>query len=106
MSLISFHRFLIATAIIFCVGFSLWELVSYRATGNLWAALVGGGFGLAALGLVYYLRHLSRFLGIPAGRSKLTKEVPESFSSNGRGRKESVSVPETAEDFSGVKRET
>jgi hypothetical protein len=61
MSLVDFHRFLIATAIVFCLGYGAWELN---------AAAVGAGgliqgtvFIVLGLGLCVYLRHLGRFLG-------------------------------------------
>ena len=63
MSLIGFHRFLIATAIVFCFGFGVWELMTWwvgRASG----ALVLGITFLALGGLLtYYLARLRRFLG-------------------------------------------
>lgn len=65
MSLIHFHRVLIATAIIFCGGFAAWELRAYLANGEMLALLLAVAFAAAALGLAYYLRHLSRFLGLP-----------------------------------------
>ena len=67
MSLYSFHRFLITTGIVFCLGFAAWELAEYRAIGDGWALVVGIGSGVAGLAFAYYLRHLNRFLGI-AGR--------------------------------------
>jgi uncharacterized integral membrane protein len=63
MSLISFHRFLIATAIVFCFGFAIWELMTWWASGELGALTLGGTF--IALGgvLTFYLVRLRRFLG-------------------------------------------
>ncbi|HCR04340.1 MAG TPA: hypothetical protein DIU18_04065 [Gemmatimonadetes bacterium] len=63
MSLISFHRFLIATAIVFCFGFAIWELMTWWASGELGALMLGGTF--IALGgvLTFYLVRLRRFLG-------------------------------------------
>ncbi|MGH7502469.1 MAG: hypothetical protein ACREL7_12020 [Longimicrobiales bacterium] len=63
MSLLSFHRFLIASAIAFCIGFAGWEFRAWagsRSTGTLVLAIT---FVLFAAALALYLRRLSRFLG-------------------------------------------
>jgi hypothetical protein len=60
--MIPFHRFLIATAILFCVGFGVWALASYRATGGALQLALGIVFVIAGLGLGYYLKNLNRFL--------------------------------------------
>lgn len=60
--MIPFHRLLIATAIIFCVGFAAWAFAAYRTTGaplQLGLAIV---FAIAGLALGYYLKNLRRFL--------------------------------------------
>ena len=64
MSLISFHRFLIATAIVFCFGFAIWELMTWWVGGEAGALTLGGTF--IALGgvLTFYLVRLRRFLGV------------------------------------------
>jgi hypothetical protein len=76
MSLISFHRFLIGTAIAFCFGFAVWELMTWwvgRAPG---ALFLGVTFLLLGVGLIVYLSRLRRFLGVeepdraPAGRGR------------------------------------
>ena len=61
MSLVSFHRFLIVTAIVFCLGYGAWELsaAADRAGGS----VQGTVFIVLGLGLAVYLRHLGRFLG-------------------------------------------
>src|SRR6185436_11191661 len=46
--MITFHRFLIATAILFCGGFALWSIVAYRADGGLLPLALGVTFALAA----------------------------------------------------------
>ncbi|MSR06328.1 MAG: hypothetical protein EXR93_04550 [Gemmatimonadetes bacterium] len=60
--MIAFHRFLIATAILFCGGFALWSIVAFRADGGLLPLSLGISFALAAGLLSYYLKHLRRFL--------------------------------------------
>jgi hypothetical protein len=54
-SLIAFHRVLIGTGIIFCVGFAIWIWTA----GHPVLAVV---FIVLALALSYYLKNLSRFL--------------------------------------------
>lgn len=83
MSLLGFHRFLIFTAVVFCLGFSIWELAEYRATGNLWGAVLGAGFGLAAVVLGYYLKNLSRILGLSTQPPRGTHDLHTPFSPNG-----------------------
>lgn len=62
MSLIGFHRGLIAAAVLFCLGYGLWELAGAgRAGGG--SPVVGGVFLLLGVGLAYYLARLNRFLG-------------------------------------------
>lgn len=63
--MIGFHRFLITTAILFCAGFAAWAMYAYLDGGAATSALLAVGFGLAAIALGYYLRHLRRFLGGP-----------------------------------------
>ena len=65
MSLIAFHKFLITTAIVFCLGFALRQLSEFRATGDGWTLLAAAAFGIAGLALGFYLRHLRNFLKIP-----------------------------------------
>ena len=60
--MIPFHRFLITTAILFCVGFAAWAFFAYRASGagsDLGFALA---FAAAGAALGYYLKNLNRFL--------------------------------------------
>lgn len=69
MSLIGFHRFLIAAAIVFCFGFAVWELMTWwvgRAPG---ALLLGGTFVVLGGLLSFYLSRLRRFLGIGTDQS-------------------------------------
>ena len=67
MSLISFHRFLIATAIVFCFGFAIWELMTWWVGGESTALLLGGTFIVLGGVLSYYLARLRHFLGVDAG---------------------------------------
>jgi hypothetical protein len=60
---ITFHRLLIATAIVFCVGFAAWALGSYVSSQRLAMLVLGVAFAAFAIGLGYYLTHLKRFLG-------------------------------------------
>ncbi len=61
MSLISFHRILIAVAIFFCAGYAVYELPAVEGGGSLVISVVF--FVFTAL-LSYYLWHLKRFLGV------------------------------------------
>ena len=68
MSLISFHRFLIATAIAFCFGFAVWELMTWWVGGAAGALVLGITFVVLGGLLSYYLVRLRRFLGDDPGR--------------------------------------
>ena len=61
--MINFHRFLIGTAILFCAGFAVWAFGTYQASGRAMSLLLTASFGVAAIGLTYYLVNLKRFLG-------------------------------------------
>jgi hypothetical protein len=63
MSLIGFHRFLIATGILFCFGFAGWELLLWWVTRDGGSLLLGLVFVVLGLLLSYYLSRLGRFLG-------------------------------------------
>ena len=60
--MIPFHRFLIATAILFCVGFAVWAFAAYRAGGGTMQLGLGIVFAVAGIALGYYLKNLKRFL--------------------------------------------
>jgi len=60
---IVFHRVLIGTAILFCLGFATWAGVDYRSGGGTVPLVLAVAFGAGGLVLAYYLRHLNRFLG-------------------------------------------
>jgi hypothetical protein len=60
--MIPFHRFLITTAILFCVGFAAWAFVAYRVSGSGADLGFALAFAVAGAGLGYYLKNLNRFL--------------------------------------------
>jgi hypothetical protein len=60
--MIAFHRFLIATGILFCLGFAVWSFLAFEARGGIATLVLGAVFLLGAVGLGYYLNHLGRFL--------------------------------------------
>lgn len=78
MSLVPFHRVLIASAIVFCAGFSALELISYSCRGGTLELVLGLAFAAAAGLLIIYLWHLRRILGLPKGRP------PRRFGEEGR----------------------
>jgi hypothetical protein len=60
--MIPFHRFLISTAILFCVGFAAWAFVAYRSSGASTDLAFAVAFAAAGAALGYYLKNLNRFL--------------------------------------------
>jgi hypothetical protein len=58
VTLLTAHKILISTAILFFFGFALWELRNYFDTGNLWAIFRGFLYLLVAVGFGFYLRSL------------------------------------------------
>ena len=64
MSLISFHRVLIAFAILFCAGYGAYELAAFTRGGGNGSLVMSGVFFLLAACLAYYLWRLKRFLGV------------------------------------------
>jgi hypothetical protein len=63
VSLISFHRFLIATGILFCFGFAGWELLLWWVTREWGSFFLGLTFVVLGVALCFYLSRLGRFLG-------------------------------------------
>ena len=61
--MIPFHRLLISTAIVFCAGFAVWAASSYRSSHSGGMLSLCLAFVVATAALIYYLRHLNRFLG-------------------------------------------
>lgn len=65
MSLLSFHRVLILTAIAFCLGYAAWELRAFlRFDAGAGAVLVAGVFALLGIALSVYLVRLRSILGL------------------------------------------
>ncbi len=62
MLLILFHRILIGTAIVFGLGFAIWEFLAYRQTGAVENLLIGVGAAVISGFLAYYLKNLRRFV--------------------------------------------
>ncbi len=67
LSLIPFHRGLIATAIVFCFGYGGWELAGFARGPGGGLPEMGILFIALGLGLMYYLSRLGRFLGYEPG---------------------------------------
>ena len=61
MTLLTAHKILISTAVLFFFGFALWELRNYFDTGNLWAIFRGFLYLLVAVGFGFYLRSLKHW---------------------------------------------
>lgn len=60
--MITFHRVLISTAILFCLTFAVWSLLTYGRTHDRILLVLSGSFLVASAGLGYYLANLRRFL--------------------------------------------
>lgn len=61
--MITFHRLLIAAAIVFCAGFSYWGWREYQETHTTWTLASMIAFAIFAVLLAVYLAFLKRFLG-------------------------------------------
>jgi hypothetical protein len=61
MRLITAHKILISSAVIFFIFFALWELRNYFDTGDHWAVFRGLLYFLVALGFGIYLQNLKRW---------------------------------------------
>jgi hypothetical protein len=62
MTLLTAHKILISTAVVFFFGFALWEWRNYLDTGNTWAAVQGVLYIVVSLGFAVYLASLKRFI--------------------------------------------
>lgn len=67
-TLVPFHKLLIASAIVFCAGFSAWQLLRFTRSGGTLDLILGLAFALAAGLLIVYLMHLRRILNLPKSR--------------------------------------
>lgn len=67
MSLIAFHRVLITAGILFSGGFSAWQIRRFMADGAVLHVVLAAAFAAAAVGLIWYLLNLDRFLGRSTG---------------------------------------
>ncbi len=63
MSLLTVHRVMVVTAIVFSIGFAARELLLATRSGGALAAAFAAFSALAALGLAVYLRWLLRTKG-------------------------------------------
>ncbi|MFQ5682946.1 MAG: hypothetical protein ACE5HC_06700 [Candidatus Binatia bacterium] len=62
MTLLTAHKILISTAVVFFFGFALWELRNYFDAGGLWALFRSVLYLLISAGFTLYLRSLRRWL--------------------------------------------
>lgn len=60
MKLITAHKILISSAVIFFVFFAFWEFRNY-SNGDGWAAWRGGMYFVVALGFAVYLKNIKRW---------------------------------------------
>ncbi|MDX1566414.1 MAG: hypothetical protein R3223_01355 [Longimicrobiales bacterium] len=63
MSLLQFHRLLIAFGILFCLGYAGWEVRGLLEDGSFSSLALAMVFGLLAFILSVYLWQLNRWLG-------------------------------------------
>lgn len=61
MRLVTAHRILIGTAVVFFLFFALWELRNYFNTSNGWAAARSVLYLLVSVGFGIYLKSLKRW---------------------------------------------
>lgn len=60
MSLMTAHKIFISTSIVFCLVFSVREVLEYTQTGSVGALLLGVSSGVGFVVLSLYLRSLFR----------------------------------------------
>ena len=70
LSLIWFHRLLIACGAIFCASFAAWEVAYFSREGGVSRLILAIVFAILAVLLLWYLRNLQRFLKLPADRER------------------------------------
>jgi hypothetical protein len=61
MKLITAHKILISSAVIFFVFFAGWEWKNYSGSGESWAIWRGALYFIVALGFGIYLKNLKRW---------------------------------------------
>lgn len=62
MTLLTAHKILITTAVVFFLGFSLWQFQAYRNTDDAWAAAQAVFYLVVAAGLAVYLARLKSWV--------------------------------------------
>ncbi|MGH7769475.1 MAG: hypothetical protein ACREQP_18670 [Candidatus Binatia bacterium] len=62
MTLLTAHKILISTAVVFFFGFGLWEMRDYLDTENGWAAFRGALYFLVSVGFLIYLTSLKKWI--------------------------------------------
>ncbi len=106
MSLIAFHRFLISTAILFCLGFAARQFSDFKTMGESRSLILAIGFGIAGLALGYYLMHLRDFLKIPAQGTGLRPDAAAARpgrSGDGHNRSREWATPLSTPEISSKK---
>lgn len=62
MTLVTAHKILISTAVVFFFGFGLWELRNYLSGGDVWASARSLLYLVVSVGFGVYLRTLRHWL--------------------------------------------
>jgi hypothetical protein len=62
MTLITAHKILISTAVVFFFGFALWQWRDYLDTENTWAAIQAVVYFVVAVGFGVYLASLKKWV--------------------------------------------
>ncbi len=60
--MISFHKVLISTFIVFSLAYAVWSGWVFMRTGQFWAGSSAVGFVLVTAAFAFYLKNLERFL--------------------------------------------
>jgi hypothetical protein len=63
VTLLTAHRILISTAVVFFVFFSVWEVNNFLKAGNSWNLGRAAIYLLVAVGFAVYLKSLKRWYG-------------------------------------------
>lgn len=62
MTLLTAHKILISTAVVFFFGFAFWEPQNYFSTGDGWAVFRAVLYLIVCIGFGLYLRSLTRWV--------------------------------------------